>query len=208
MRHHPRPVGGDRDPPASACRLHLESALSAGAPGPSTSPVSPGRRALSLINPQTRRQDREEPGLNDETRAVEAIERFTTTGRSLWSAALVPVGNNRLIIENTAHLPVRRVSSIAHELAQHLLEHPFDQVLLNAEKKCRQFDKVKEDQAKFLSGELLIPRQAARKAAFAGNANEEIAQRFGVSTQFAQMQMAGPCKFAERALAKQAAARR
>ncbi len=143
--------------------------------------------------------------LGDGVRAAAAVERFTTTGQSLWSAALIPVGGSRLIIENTAHLAVRRVSSVAHELAHHLLEHPFDEVLLNADKKCRQFDKVKEDQAKFLAGELLIPKQAARKAAFAGRTNEEVAERFGVSTQFAQMQMAGPRKFAERALAKQAA---
>jgi Zn-dependent peptidase ImmA (M78 family) len=146
--------------------------------------------------------------LDDEVRAVVAIKRFTTTGQSLWSAALIPVGNGRLIIENTAHLAVRRMSSIAHELAHHLLEHSFDEILLNAEKKCRQFDRVKEGQAQFLSGELLIPRKAARKAAFAGGTNEDVAERFGVSTQFAQMQMAGPRKFAERALAKQAAARR
>ena len=144
--------------------------------------------------------------LDDEVRAVVAIKRFTTTGQSLWSAALIPVGNGRLIIENTAHLAVRRMSSIAHELAHHLLEHSFDEILLNAEKKCRQFDKGGPGPVP--SGELLIPRKAARKAAFAGRTNEDVAERFGVSTQFAQMQMAGPRKFAERALAKQAAARR
>jgi len=144
--------------------------------------------------------------LDDEVRAVAAIKRFTTTGQSLWSAALIPVGNGRLIIENTAHLAVRRMSSIAHELAHHLLEHSFDEILLNAEKKCRQFDKGGPGPVP--SGELLIPRKAARKAAFAGRTNEDVAERFGVSTQFAQMQMAGPRKFAERALAKQAAARR
>ncbi len=144
--------------------------------------------------------------LDDEVRAVAAIKRFTTTGQSLWSAALIPVGNGRLIIENTAHLAVRRMSSIAHELAHHLLEHSFDEILLNAEKKCRQFDKGGPGPVP--SGELLIPRKAARKAAFAGGTNEDVAERFGVSTQFAQMQMAGPRKFAERALAKQAAARR
>lgn len=136
--------------------------------------------------------------------AVEAIQRLTTTGQHLWSAALIPVSRFRIIIENTVHPPQRRVSSVAHELAHHLLEHPFDEALLNIDTQCRNFDQTKEKQAKFLSGELLVPQQAARRAAFADMSTEAVAIRFGVSTQFAQMQMAGARKFAERALAKQA----
>jgi hypothetical protein len=140
--------------------------------------------------------------------SVRAVERLTTTGKNLWSAALIPLGPVRIIIENTAHSRERRVSSVAHEMAHHLLEHPFDETLLNMEKQCRNFDKVKEDQAKFLSGELLIPRKAARRAAFDDWTNDIVAARFGVSTQFAQMQMAGARKYAKFARDKQERARR
>ena len=140
--------------------------------------------------------------------SVRAVERFTMTGKHLWSAALIPVGRVRIIIENTSHPRERRASSVAHEMAHHLLEHPFEETLLNVDKQCRSFDKTKEDQAKFLSGELLIPRQAARRAAFDGDSNEVVAARFGVSTQFAQMQMAGARRFAQHARAKQARAGR
>jgi hypothetical protein len=135
-----------------------------------------------------------------------AVERLTTTGKHLWSAALIPVGTARIIIENTAHSRERRVSSLAHEMAHHLLEHPFDEALLNAEMKCRNFDKMKESQAKFLSGELLFPQKAARRAAFDDLSNEVLAAHFGVSTHFVQMQMSGARRFAENARAKQAKA--
>ena len=137
-----------------------------------------------------------------------AVERLTTTGKGLWSAALIPVGRVRIIIVNTAHSVERQVSSLAHEMAHHLLEHPFDETLLNMEKQCRNFDKVKEDQAKFLSGELLIPQKAARRAAFDDWTNDIVAARFGVSAQFAQMQMAGARKYAKFARDKQVRARR
>ena len=141
--------------------------------------------------------------LADCPEAEAAVEHFATVRKSVWSAALLPQGPARIILVNDAHLLVRRVSSIAHELGHHLLEHEFDSVLLTEEKKCRQFDATKEKEAKFLSGELLLPRRAAQKAAFAGKTNEEIAERFGVSTQFAQMQMAGARIFAQRALQRQ-----
>jgi hypothetical protein len=51
---------------AGRCSMHLESALSDRNdrnPGPSASPVSRDSRALSLIQPRTHRQDREQPGL-------------------------------------------------------------------------------------------------------------------------------------------------
>ncbi len=119
-----------------------------------------------------------------------AVRHFATTRTSAWSAALVPVGQRRLIIENTSHAPVRRRSSIAHELGHFLLEHPFDEVLLT-EKGCRQFNQDKEKQATFVSGELLVPWKGALQAAFDDMTNAQVAQMYGVSEQFAQMRMSG-----------------
>jgi hypothetical protein len=131
-----------------------------------------------------------------------SVLHFTRVRRNAWSAALIPIGSARIIVENTAHPPSRRRSSIAHELGHHLLEHDFDDVLLT-EDGCRRFDADKERQARFLSGELLIPLPAAIRAAFDGRTNQEVARAFGVSAQFAQMCMAGPRVVARRALAKQ-----
>ena len=141
--------------------------------------------------------------LPDEYCSRDAVAHFTVRRPKVWSAALVPVGSMRIILENTGHAQVRRHSSVAHELSHHFLEHEFGDVLLTDDG-CRRFDKKMEKDATFLAGELLIPYQAALKAAFAEKTNEEIAAIYEVSTQFAQMCMKGARVHAQRALAKQA----
>jgi len=146
-------------------------------------------------------------GLPDEYCSNEAVTHFTVNRPKVWSAALVPLGTIRIILENTGHAVVRRRSSLAHELSHHFLEHEFDNVLLTDDG-CRRFDRKKEKDANFLAGELLIPYQAALKAAFAEKTNEEVAAFYEVSTQFAQMCMRGARVHAQRALDKQAGSRR
>ncbi|TQM84506.1 uncharacterized protein DUF955 [Saccharothrix saharensis] len=131
-----------------------------------------------------------------------AIRHFTEISPSVWSAALLPVGRRRIIVENPAHTLARRRASIAHELGHHLLEHVFDELLITDDG-CRRFDPTQEKEAKFISAELLIPGKAALRAAFAEKTNAQVAGEFGVSEQFAQMCMAGPRIVARRALAKQ-----
>jgi Zn-dependent peptidase ImmA (M78 family) len=92
---------------------------------------------------------------------------------------------------------------LAHERSHHFLEHEFSDVLLTDDG-CRRFDKTKEKEANFLTGELLIPCQAALKAAFAQKTKEEMALAYGVSSQFAQMCIKGARAHAQRALVRQA----
>lgn len=139
--------------------------------------------------------------------ACDAVAHFSQEGSSRWSAALIPAGSGRIIIENDSHQPVRRRSSIGHELSHHLLEHPFAEVLLTDDD-CRRFNPKLEGEATYLSGQLLVPEGAARRAAFDGWTNDQVAEHFDVSTQFAQMRMRGVRVFAERALKKQAVRRR
>jgi Zn-dependent peptidase ImmA (M78 family) len=86
-------------------------------------------------------------------------------------------------------------------MGHHLLEHPFDSVILGEDHK-RQFDQTREQQAAFIAGELLVPMEAARKAAYSKWTNGQVATAFGVSEQFAQMQMKGPRVIADRASKK------
>lgn len=131
----------------------------------------------------------------------DAHSHFFGANSGVWSAALIPFGKSRVIVENDGHADVRRRASIAHELGHHLLEHEFNASFLGDDHE-RLFDKAKEKQATFMAGELLIPNVAARKAAYAGLGNPEVACRYGVSEQFAQMQMSGPRVIAERASKK------
>jgi len=117
-----------------------------------------------------------------------AVMHFVNNRPKTWSAALVPVGTGRLIIENTAHALVRRRSNTTHEMSHVLLEHEFDDLLLTDDG-CRCYDPRKEGEASDLAGELLIPTKAAITAAFAKKTNEQVAGLFGVSAQFAQMRM-------------------
>jgi hypothetical protein len=126
---------------------------------------------------------------------------FTTHDSSAWSAALVPLGISRAIVENQSHALVRRRSNIAHELGHHLLEHSFDNVILGEDHK-RQFNEQQEKQATFMAGELLVPLAAAQRMAYNGWDNARVAARYGMSEQFAQMQKKGQRVRAERAALK------
>ena len=133
-----------------------------------------------------------------------AVKHFTSARQAAWSAALVPIGSARIILENVSHDPRRRRSSIAHELGPFLLEHDFHAVLLTADG-CRQFTPAREQQAKYFSGELLVPETAVRWAAFRGWTNEQVAEHFDVSIAFAQWRMSGARVYAQRALQRQEA---
>lgn len=133
----------------------------------------------------------------------ETIKHFQTTSSKRWSAALIPLGRSRLIIENDSHQTVRRRSSVAHEMSHHLLEHVFPKSVLSSDH-GELYNKTVEKQALFLSGELLAPNAACKKLAFRGADNAAVATTFNISTQMAQMQMKGPRTYAKNALAKQA----
>lgn len=131
----------------------------------------------------------------------EVFGHFAEQHTGSWSAMLVPLGSARIIVENEKHASVRRRSNIAHELGHHLLEHQFDQVVLGEDHK-RVFDEQQEKQAMYMAGELLIPLKAAARMAFDGWSNARVAARYGVSEQFAQMQMKGQRVRAKRAADK------
>lgn len=109
-------------------------------------------------------------------------------GQGVFSAALVPVGSGRFIIDNDLHAPTRRASSVAHEMAHILCEHEFAQVLITADG-CRAASREDEAQADWLGGELLIPEIAAVRAARADWTDEQVADAYGVSPQRAAMRM-------------------
>jgi hypothetical protein len=121
----------------------------------------------------------------------ETIDFFTSVRPDAWSAALVPNGTGQFIVENAIHTPQRRRSNMAREMAHLLLEHEFDRILFTDGKRgCRNpATKSMEDEAAELSGELLLPADAARRAAAFGKSDEEVANFFDVSPEFARWRM-------------------
>lgn len=125
-------------------------------------------------------------GRHEEAR--DAVAHFANGRAVTFSAALVPFGSKRLILDNDAHMRERRRNSVSHEMAHVLLEHVFKKVLLTADG-CRCFDKDKEDEADWLGGELLIPYDAAERAARQSWTDEQVAKHYDVSVPLARMRM-------------------
>lgn len=118
----------------------------------------------------------------------EAVAYLTEDGRAVFSAALVPCGTGKFVLDNDSHADTRRRASIAHEMAHVLLEHPFRGALLNVEG-CRAGDPDHEEEADWLGGELLIPYTAALAAAGKHWDDDIVADICKVSVRYAAMRM-------------------
>ena len=134
--------------------------------------------------------------------ARETLDHFAADTRGTFSAALLPIGTCRIIIENDNHAVTRRRANIAHEMSHHLLEHEFSAAILGPDG-CRDVDPDLEDEATCLAGELLIPFKATRNLAQRNATDGEVASRYGVSSRFAAMRMnlSGARKIARRSQA-------
>jgi uncharacterized protein DUF955 len=117
-----------------------------------------------------------------------AVEYYTKVKAGVFSAVLIPSGSERTIIENNTHDILRRRSTIAHEMSHVLLEHEFS-LLLAIDNECRSSSCTIEQEAAELSGELLIPWEAARIAAFKKWSDYQVADYFQVSLPMARWRM-------------------
>jgi Zn-dependent peptidase ImmA (M78 family) len=87
---------------------------------------------------------------------------------------------HRVIIFNDANTPQRQNSDLAHEVSHGLCLHEPRQAIIGG---CRDYSKLEEDEAAWLSGCLLIPRDAALAVAMSGTPIEGAAAEYGVSNQ-------------------------
>jgi Zn-dependent peptidase ImmA (M78 family) len=110
-----------------------------------------------------------------------SLRHLTQIDPDSFSAMTVFVGSHRYIVYNEAHAPTRQANDIAHEIAHCLLEHPPSPV---ADRNgCRCWNKTLEDEANWLAGALLVPREGALALARSGLTLAQIAANFGVSEQ-------------------------
>jgi len=115
-------------------------------------------------------------------------EHFHRVRPEVFSGALLPHRRGAVIVENDAHPMARRRSTMGHEMAHVIGEHKFHTSLVN-ERGCRTADKVQEDEAAEISGELLIPFEAAKRLARRKATDDEVALHFGVSPELARWRM-------------------
>lgn len=97
------------------------------------------------------------PGLPLTTRQV-----LLSEDGSHWSAATICLGEKRLIILNSSHSPGRQASDLMHELSHHMLDHKPAALDVSASgiMMLETYDQQQEEQADWLSGCLLLPRDA------------------------------------------------
>lgn len=134
-----------------------------------------------------------------------ARQHFMAIRHSVLSGMLIPIDTGAVILENDSHDPLRRRSTMAHEMAHVIRWHTFAAGVVG-ERGCRLSSKEDEAEAAYLGGELLVPIKAARSLAFRDVTDEQAAAMFEVSLEIARWRMnaTGARKMAMNARAKAA----
>mgnify|MGYP003642370520 CR=1 FL=1 len=88
------------------------------------------------------------------------LEQLLIHDSKSWSAVTLLYEKNHIIIVNSSHKLVRKNSNIMHELAHTILEHKPARIDMTPEGLMilDSYDKTQEDEADWLSGSLLVPR--------------------------------------------------
>lgn len=120
-----------------------------------------------------------------------SLHQLTVLDGDSWSAVTLSFNETSLIIVNSSHAPVRKRSSLAHELAHLILRHkpgrvdisPAGHLLLSS------YDKEQEDEADWLAGTLLVPRNGLVRAYRESQDVVALAERFEVSKDMLQWRL-------------------
>jgi hypothetical protein len=118
--------------------------------------------------------------LREDGASEESVRRLMST-ESRFSATTIVVGSRRLIVYNPRHEPVRKASSLAHELAHVILEHEAGPAI--GVGGCRHWDGTQEAEADWLGSAMLVPRAGALEWMLERDDVEAGARNFGVSVE-------------------------
>jgi Zn-dependent peptidase ImmA (M78 family) len=111
---------------------------------------------------------------------------------SCWSAVTVIAGNRVVVILNSSHSPARQASDLTHELAHRIRGHEAQEVEVSAEglMLLKSYDKLQEEEADWLSGCLLLPRDALLVIKRRRLDDADAAAEYGVSLKMLGYRMA------------------
>jgi Zn-dependent peptidase ImmA (M78 family) len=117
-------------------------------------------------------------GLSADARAL-----LLRRAKDSWSAVTVSYGGVDVIIYNSTHSKARRSSDVMHELAHVLLSHEPSKIILSPKVSIaiRDYNENQEDEAAWLAGCLLLPREALLFLRRNGMSDEETLDEYGVS---------------------------
>jgi Zn-dependent peptidase ImmA (M78 family) len=117
------------------------------------------------------------PTLDDAIR-----ERLCGKHKWAWSAFTLPTPSAHVIVINPEHPARRQSNDIMHELAHILLEHTPGNMFFGANGVAlRSHDKVQEEEAKWLAGALLLPRESLFAIRRLKLTDEEACEKYAVS---------------------------
>lgn len=100
-----------------------------------------------------------------------------------WSAVTLSIETQRLMVLNSAHSGGRPASNLTHEVSHILLDHVPARVDVSEDGflMLNTYDRVQEEEANWLSGCLLVPRDAALLIRRNGTDLRAAAKAYGVS---------------------------
>ena len=132
-------------------------------------------------------------------------------GQASWSAITIcqgfqgSQGSVRLVILNSGHPGTRQANSLVHELAHIILNHTSDDTKMSLEGFLfrNRFDEEQEDEANWLAGCLLLPREGLLRVYWCKPSPAVLARHFGVSQKLVnwRLRMTGISRQAMRAAA-------
>ena len=94
-------------------------------------------------------------GLSDNSLSI-----LTGHAYSLWSAITISKNNKHFIIYNHKHSFKRQSTDLMHELAHLIIGHDYNKTMFfDGTTILRGYDKIQEDEADWLAGTLLLPRE-------------------------------------------------
>jgi hypothetical protein len=130
------------------------------------------------------------PGITEDILSV--LLRNDGKTPSCWSAVTVLLNGKCVVILNSSHSPGRQASDLMHELAHRIRNHKPREVEFSTSglMLVHEYGKDQEDEADWLSGSLLLPREALISIKRSGMIAADAAVEFGVSQRMLNYRMA------------------
>lgn len=110
---------------------------------------------------------------------------------SAWSAVTIVVAKQTVVILNSSHSKGRQSSDLMHELSHRILNHGTHEIEVSVEgiMLLSAYAKQQEEEADWLSGCLLLPRDALFSIKQSGLEDKEAASAYGVSVSMMKYRM-------------------
>jgi Zn-dependent peptidase ImmA (M78 family) len=116
--------------------------------------------------------------------ASDIRQRLLNDHEDNWSAITVSNGQSHMIVVNSSHPVARTNSNLAHEIAHIILGHEPSMMFISPSSgtALRTHNEEQEDEANWLAGALLLPRDALLAVRRRGLSDEEACREYGVSS--------------------------